>query len=120
MLLSSHVISDLAEACDWLIVVNDGRVQVAGDVEELIGSHQALSGPIEAADALPASISVVSRRTVGRQARLLVRTDRPVFDPHWTSTPLDMAELVVSYLREPDAAALPRPTLATATTDGDR
>lgn len=120
VLLSSHVISDLAETCDWLIVLNDGRVQVAGDVEELIGSHQALSGPVEAADALPGSVPVVSRRTVGRQACLLVRTGHPVLDPRWTIRPVDMAELVLSYLREPDAAALPRPTLATVTTDGDR
>lgn len=120
VLLSSHVVADLADTCDWLIVLNDGGLQVAGDVEQLIARHQVLSGPVEAADALPKSIPVVSRRSVGRQTQLLVRTDQHLFDPRWTSRPVDLAELVLTYLREPDAAALPRPALVTTKTDGDR
>ncbi|MEH1124968.1 ABC transporter ATP-binding protein [Micromonospora sp. CPCC 206061] len=120
VVLSTHVIADLAQTCDWLILLSGGRVQVSGDVEELLGAHQMLTGPVEAADALAASTPVVSRRVVGRQVHLLVRASRPIPDPRWSARPVAMEDLVLAYLREPDAAALPRPTLATLAPEGNR
>jgi ABC-2 type transport system ATP-binding protein len=120
VLLSSHIIADLADTCDWLIVVNEGRVQVAGDVEQLLRTHRSLSGPVEAAERLPASVPVVGRGGTGRQAHLVVRTDQSMLDPLWTVRPVDLEELVLAYLRDPNATALPRPVLATAATEGER
>ena len=42
---SSHVILELERVADYLIVLSGGRVQVAGDVEQLLASHQILSRP---------------------------------------------------------------------------
>jgi ABC-2 type transport system ATP-binding protein len=120
VLMSSHIIADLADTCDWLIVLNNGRVQVAGEVDELLRGHQSLSGPAEAAARLPGSVAVISSGGTERQAHLVVRTDQRLADPRWTARPVDLAELVLAYLREPDATALPRPTLVTAATEGDR
>jgi ABC-2 type transport system ATP-binding protein len=40
VVLSSHVVSDLERACDYLIVLVDSRVRVAGDVDQLLAAHK--------------------------------------------------------------------------------
>jgi ABC-2 type transport system ATP-binding protein len=46
VLFSSHVIAELERICDYLVVLRDGRVQVAGDIDELRGKHRVVSGPV--------------------------------------------------------------------------
>lgn len=50
VVLSSHVVADLTNACDWLVVLNRGQVQISGEVDELLATHRMLSGPAELAD----------------------------------------------------------------------
>jgi ABC-2 type transport system ATP-binding protein len=110
VVLSSHVVSDLEDTCDWLVVLNGGRVQVSGDIEDLLASHRLLTGPVELADTLP--LSVVDDSRTDRQATLLVHSGESPLDPRWTSRGVGLEELVLAYLRRPDSAALPRPVLA--------
>lgn len=42
VVLSSHLIADLARVCDYLIVLVGSRVQVASDVGELLAAHGAI------------------------------------------------------------------------------
>ncbi|MFC4857619.1 ABC transporter ATP-binding protein [Actinophytocola glycyrrhizae] len=116
VMLSSHVVSDLVDTCDWLVVLNGGRVQVCGDIEELLAGHRLLTGPAEQADGVAARLSVVDQNRTDRQATLLVRTGsgRPALDPRWTDRGVSLEEMVLAYLRRPDNAALPRPALAKA------
>ena len=44
VVLSSHLIADLERVCDYLVVLVASRVQVAGEVSELLSSHYRLSG----------------------------------------------------------------------------
>ena len=37
VVLSSHLVSDVERACDYVIVLVDSRVQVAGDIDDLVG-----------------------------------------------------------------------------------
>ncbi|GGO71232.1 ABC transporter ATP-binding protein [Nonomuraea cavernae] len=108
VLLSSHVVSDLVDTCDWLVVLNGGRVQVSGDIEDLLAGHLVLNGPVELADGVAAGTRVVAAGRAGRRATLLVRGG-PVADPRWTSRHPGLEELVMAYLRSPESAALPRP-----------
>jgi ABC-2 type transport system ATP-binding protein len=114
VVLSSHVVSELENTCDWLVVLNRGRVQVSGDIEELLGEHRLLTGPAELADGVRRRVQVVDDSRTDRQATLLARTGpaQPVLDPKWTSRGVNLEELVLAYLRRPDAASLPRPVLA--------
>lgn len=116
VVLSSHLLADLTETCDWLVVLNRGRVQVSGDLEELLGTHRVLTGPAELADGIASQLAVIEDSRTDRQATLLVRTPAVthVFDPRWTDRPVGLEELVLAYLRHPDAAALPRPALSEA------
>jgi ABC-2 type transport system ATP-binding protein len=40
VVLSSHLVSDLERACDWLIVLVGGRVRLAGAIAELVPAHR--------------------------------------------------------------------------------
>jgi ABC-2 type transport system ATP-binding protein len=114
VVLSSHIVSDLEDTCDWLVVLNQGRVQVSGAIEDLLAAHRLLTGPAELADGVAARLSVVDDTRTGRQATMVVRADSPTLDPRWTSRGVTLEELVLAYLRRPDAATLPGPVLAGA------
>jgi ABC-2 type transport system ATP-binding protein len=110
VVLSSHVLAELERVADYLILVSGGRVQLAGEVDDLLSTHRMLTGP--AADAgRHAELTVVHQRRAEAQAHLLVRTSGPAdaVPPGWEAHPVGLEELVLSYLREPGAAALPGP-----------
>ncbi|PYC88228.1 ABC transporter ATP-binding protein [Streptomyces tateyamensis] len=104
VLMSSHVIAELSEACDFLVLVADGAVRLAGDIEELLAAHQVLVGPGEAAEWLAGQV-VVERREAGRQLTSLVRAAGPV-PPPWQAGPPSLEELVLGHLRGQGAPAL--------------
>jgi ABC-2 type transport system ATP-binding protein len=109
VLLSSHVLAELERVADYLILLSRGRLQVAGGVDDLLAGHRLLTGPAAEADRY-AERPVVHARRGEAQAHLLVRaaTDDPV-PPGWEAHPVGLEELVLAYLREPGAAALPGP-----------
>ena len=109
VLLSSHVLAELERIADYLIVLSRGRVQVAGEVDDLLASHRVLTGAAAEA-AASAEWPVVHVRRGEVQAHLLVRAgaDDPV-PTGWEAHPVGLEELALAYLREPVAAALPGP-----------
>jgi ABC-2 type transport system ATP-binding protein len=109
VLLSSHVLAELERVADYLILLSRGRVQVAGEIDDLLAGHRMLTGPVAEADDYRLA-PVVHVRRAGAQAHLLVRAGAqdPVparFEAH----PVGLEELALAYLRQPDASALPGP-----------
>ncbi|MCK2215402.1 ABC transporter ATP-binding protein [Actinomadura sp. ATCC 31491] len=98
VVLSSHLVSDLERVCDFLIVLVGSRVQVAGEVEELLATHHRLTGPRRDPGRLPAGQQVVSARHTERQSTFIVRTGEPVLDPAWNVSRLGLEDLVLAYL----------------------
>ncbi|MEU7005122.1 ABC transporter ATP-binding protein [Nonomuraea sp. NPDC046570] len=98
VLLSSHLVSDLERTCDYLIVLVDSRVQVAGQVEDLLSTHHRLTGPRRDPDQLPADQHIISASHTDRQSTLIIRTDTPIHDPAWTVTQLTLEDLVLAYM----------------------
>jgi ABC-2 type transport system ATP-binding protein len=116
VVLSSHVIADLERVADYLVVLSRGQVQVAGEVEDLLAVHAMLTGPAPAADDIAERVAVVHGSRAGAVAHLLVRNAgaaEPV-PSGWEAGPVNLEELVLAYLREPGAAALPGPVSTTA------
>jgi ABC-2 type transport system ATP-binding protein len=109
VVLSSHVLAELERVADHLILLSRGRVQVAGEVDDLLATHRMLTGPAAEAGKY-AGRPVVHIRRGEAQAHLLVRAgaDDPV-PPGWEAHPVGLEELALAYLREPAAAALPGP-----------
>jgi ABC-2 type transport system ATP-binding protein len=112
VVLSSHVLAELERVADYLILLSGGRVQMAGEVEDLLASHRMLTGPAAEADRY-AGRPVVHASCAQAQAHLLVRAtaDDPV-PPGWEAHSVGLEELALAYLREPGAAALPGPARA--------
>jgi len=111
VVLSSHVLAELERVADYLILVAGGRVQVAGEVDDLLASHRVLTGPAPEADLIAQRQAVVHVRRAEAQAHLLVRTGAPSepVPPGWEAHPVGLEEVVLAYLREPGAATLPGP-----------
>ncbi len=113
VLLSSHLVDELERVCDYLVVLSRGQVQVEGEIEHLRSSHCLLSGPRRQLDRAPNGGVIVRTTHTERQTSMLIRGGDPVTDPAWQSSHVGLEDLVLAYLREPNAAVRPRPVLAT-------
>jgi ABC-2 type transport system ATP-binding protein len=112
VVLSSHLVADLERVCDYLIVLAGSRVQVAGDVDELLACHHRLTGPRRDPAGLPADQEVIEASHTDRQSTLLVRSEGPIYDPAWTVEPIGMEDLVLAYMRRGgEAGRAPKPEL---------
>jgi len=111
VVLSSHLLADLERVCDHLIVLSAAHVQVLGPTEELLDQHKLLIGPYRQPQPPIAGVAQVVRAShTDRQASLLVRTSGPIPDPAWTAHEVTLEDLVLAYLAEPSAGALPGPS----------
>ena len=98
IVLSSHLVSDLERVCDFLVVLADSRVQLAGDVDELVSNHHRLIGPRREPTGYPANQEVIDASHTDRQSSLLVRSHGPVLEEAWTIEPVSLEDLVLAYM----------------------
>ncbi|WNI30277.1 ABC transporter ATP-binding protein [Streptomyces sp. ITFR-6] len=106
IVMSSHVLTELEGSCDYLLLVDDGRIRLGGETDDLLAAHALLTGP--AADLAPHT--VVESRTTGRQLTALVRKEGPVDTSAWETTDPSLEELLLAHLRSPGAPALLTPS----------
>jgi ABC-2 type transport system ATP-binding protein len=104
VVLSSHLVADLERVCDYLVVLTDGQVQLAGEVDELLATHHRLSGPRRDPSSLPSDQHIIEASHTDRQSTYFVRTAGPIFDPAWTVEPVGLEDLVLAYMRRRDVA----------------
>jgi len=98
VMLSSHLIADLERVSDHLILVSSSRVQLCGEVDDLLAEHTMLVGPVKDTSPLERTHHVVHAVRTPRQARLLVRTEGPVIDPAYETEDISLEELVLGYM----------------------
>ena len=100
VVLSSHLIADLERVCDYLILLSNGRVQLAGETEGLLAKHRIFVGARERAESLTRVHYVVSESYTQRQATLLVRLNgHSLQDSGWNARPITLEELVLGYMK---------------------
>jgi ABC-2 type transport system ATP-binding protein len=112
VVLSSHLVADLERVCDYLVVLVASRVQIAGDVDELLASHHRLSGALRDPKSLPGDQEVIEASHTDRQSTLLVRSEGPIYDPSWAVESVGMEDLVLAYMGRAAVLEPARPTLS--------
>jgi ABC-2 type transport system ATP-binding protein len=116
VIFSSHAVAELERVADYLIALHSGRLQVDGEVDDLLARHQVLTGPVAEITEHAKRVAPVHVTRAGTLAHELVRTSGPAepVPPCLEAHAVGLEELVLAYLREPGAAALPRLAAALA------
>jgi ABC-2 type transport system ATP-binding protein len=96
VVLSSHLIFDLARVCDYLIVVSAAHVQIAGAIGELLAAHRSLTAP--RGTAVPTGYPVVATSDHDTQSAVVVRAANPPTGPAWHVSEIGLEDLVLAYL----------------------
>ncbi|MGW7089417.1 ABC transporter ATP-binding protein [Streptomyces sp. NPDC054871] len=111
VVMSSHIVGELAESCDHLLLVSGGRVRLGGGIDDLVAAHALVTGrrPVEEL----ARHTVVESRATGRGLAALIRPEGPVGEG-WDVEEPSLEELLLAHLRSPDAPALLTPSTAPA------
>ena len=108
VLLSSHIIADLERVCDYLIILSAARVQLVGEISEIVRTHKRLTGasgsPLPVGEGMGVRSAIVEEYSTPRQTQLLVRTDGPLSDPAWEVVDVSLEEIVLAYLGQSDGA----------------
>jgi ABC-2 type transport system ATP-binding protein len=98
VLLSSHILSDLERVCDYLIILSAARVQLVGDIQEIVRTHKRLVGPRADPAAVASVHNVIEASHTERQTTLLVRVNGHLFDPAWDVQEVSLEDIVLAYL----------------------
>jgi len=104
VIMSSHLMADLERVCDYLIVLVGSQVRIAGEVEDLLGTHRLLTGPRRDPCTYPADWHVLTASHTDRQTTLLVRTDSDIHDPAWAVDEVGLEDLVLAYMSQSSKA----------------
>jgi ABC-2 type transport system ATP-binding protein len=117
VILSSHLISDLERVSDYLIVLSEGHVALAGETESLLAEHSLLSGPRRDLDDIRRHHVIIDSRMTERQMTLLIRGNGTIHDPRLEVARVNLEELVLAYLRRPYADQVPVEGVPVGTTE---
>ena len=101
VMLSTHIVAELAGVGEYLLLLAAGRPVLAGDVEELLAGHVRLTGP--RADLPPCPGQIVQAQHTERQSTFIVRLPSQavpaVVAPGWSSEPVSLEQLILTYLK---------------------
>ena len=109
VVLATHVVADLERACDHVILLGEGRVRLAGNVDDLLATHRLLSGARRPLGAIAGVEEIVRESYSGRQMTLLARVRHPVSERSWSVGEVGLEELLLAYMA-PDATPEPPTT----------
>ncbi|ONI83747.1 ABC transporter [Saccharothrix sp. ALI-22-I] len=100
VLLSTHVVAELAGVADYLLLLAHGRLLAGGDLDELLGRHVSYTGP--RSDVPPALGDIVEARHTDNQSTFVVKLPegqpRPVVAGPWTERLLTLEDYVLAQL----------------------
>lgn len=97
VLFSSHVVAELERICDYLIVLRAGRMQLAGDIDDLRARHRIVSGPAGWPQHT-ANTVISSTQTGGRSIALVHCDSASVIGPGLDQAQPTFDELALGYL----------------------
>ncbi|HEV7900064.1 MAG TPA: ABC transporter ATP-binding protein [Planosporangium sp.] len=111
VVFSSHVVTELQRVCDYLVVINGGRLQLAGDIDEMLAGHRLLVGPRDGNQPVPPVEGVLSVTHGERHTNIVMRTGGEPVAPGWEAHSLELEDLVIAYLQQPATAVRESPAV---------
>ena len=106
VVLSSHLVADVERVCDHLMLLSGSRVQLCGEIEDLLTEHRVLVGPRKDTTAIERDHRVVQTVRSARQTTMVVRLNGPVADPDWEASEVSLEDLVLAYMGADTAPAM--------------
>lgn len=105
VVMSSHILAELRDVCDALLLLQGGCSALDGPMDNLIQQHRILTGPTtDSLDWLPSG-DRVEVRSAGLQTTVLVSTAPRVLPANWIDEPADLEEIVIARLRSAENPA---------------
>ncbi len=110
VVMSANALADVERVCDYLVILLDGQIRLAGDIGEVVSQHVFVSGSRERV-AFDPPWEVVDERRAERQSTWIVRGiaegARPFDEQAGTVTrTATLEEIVLAYLRSAGTGAL--------------
>ncbi|MGW4034074.1 ABC transporter ATP-binding protein [Streptomyces sp. NPDC004838] len=103
VVMSSHVLAELEDVCDHLLLMAGGSVRLSGGIESILASHAVLTGPLDSAAGLAGQTHEVIRTSMSeRGASSLVRLSSAVDGTGLSVRTPRLEELVLGYMRLDD------------------
>ena len=124
VVISSHILSELEPLCDHLIMIDEGRLRLAGATEELIASHDVVTAARDEGTALSVELegwchTVVGARATGRAVSALIRPGSSLPED-WIAAAPTLEDVVLGYMRNPSAPPLLTDSREHAVSDSNR
>ncbi len=108
VVLSANALADVERVCEYVVILVDGRVRLAGDLDELTSRHTFVSGPIERPP-FGDRWQVINERNAERQGTWLLRSvdaTPPIDSSDGTQARnATLEEIVLAYLRSAEKGA---------------
>ncbi|HEY7420175.1 MAG TPA: ABC transporter ATP-binding protein [Ktedonobacteraceae bacterium] len=98
VLLSSHIVSDLEQACGYMVILSSACVQLAGDRDSIMESHKLLIGPSDEFEPLSKEHTVVQAHRAERQTNAVVRLHDKFTEPNWQVKDMTLEDIALAYL----------------------
>jgi ABC-2 type transport system ATP-binding protein len=112
IVLSTHLIEEIGDLLEHIVLLDRGRVVVDADADTLRGSAVTVSGPAHRVAEATRNYEVLRRETLAGHSRALVRTVPGVdvlMAPGVTLEPVSLQQLVVAMSREAETSTPPFP-----------
>jgi ABC-2 type transport system ATP-binding protein len=118
VVLSTHLIEEIGDLLEHVVLIDHGRVLVDEDAEKLRSSALIVSGPTAEVDGAVRNYEVLHRESLAGRTRAMVRTVPGVdvmMSPRVTLEPVSLQQLVVALSRSTADASAPTAALQGST-----
>lgn len=105
VLLSSHILGDLEQVCDSMMLISGGRLQLFNEVEQILESHRMVIGPVDEEMLASRVHCVIHRSQTAKQVATLVKLEAPlVLGDAWSVHEPSLEDIVLGYLQRSNGA----------------